>query len=96
MKLFITAPFKNGANKKEIEKLCRIIRESGFVDFCFIRDVENYQKMFHDPSELMKRAIKEISKSDVLLIDMTDKPTGRAIEAGMAYALDKKIIVINY
>jgi nucleoside 2-deoxyribosyltransferase len=42
----------------------------------------------------MKRAKEEIEKSDFLLIDMTDKPTGRAIEAGIAYALNKKIIVI--
>ena len=94
MKLFITASFKNGANKEEIENLCRIVNEAGFVDFCFIRDVENYQKTFRDPGELMKRAKEEINKSDALLIDMTNKPTGRSIEAGMAYALDKKIIVI--
>lgn len=42
----------------------------------------------------MKRAKEEIEKSDYLLIDMTDKPTGRAIEAGMAYALGKKVVVI--
>lgn len=42
----------------------------------------------------MKRSEDEIKKSDVLLIDMTNKPTGRAIEAGMAYSLGKKIIAI--
>lgn len=94
MKLFITAPFRNGANKEEIENLCKVIKESGFIDFCFIRDVENYQKIFHDPKELMKRAREEIIKSDALLLDMTSKPTGRAIEAGIAYALNKRIIVI--
>ncbi len=94
MKLFITASFQNSDNKKEIEYLCGLIREAGFEDFCFIRDVENYQKMFGDPKELMQRAKHEINKSDALLIDMTDKPTGRAIEAGIAFALNKKVIVI--
>jgi len=94
MKVFITSSFKNGENRKEIEELCAIIKESGFEDFSFIRDVENYQKVFHDPKELMKRAKEEIEKCDILLIDMTDKPTGRAIEAGIAYALGKKIISI--
>ena len=94
MRLFITAPFRNGANKEEIENLCRIIKESGFIDFCFIRDVENYQKIFHVPKELMERAREEIIKSDALLLDMANKPTGRAIEAGIAYALNKRIIVI--
>lgn len=42
----------------------------------------------------MKRSEDEIKKSDVLLIDMTNKPTGRAIEAGMAYSLGKKIIAV--
>ena len=94
MKLFITASFKNGVNKGEVENICRIVKESGFVDFCFIRDVENYQKIFYDSKELMQRAKEEISKSDALLVDMTDKPTGRAIEAGIAYTLGKKVIVI--
>lgn len=93
-KIFITASFKNSENKEEIEKLCALVKQSGFEDFCFIRDVENYQKMFNDPKELMERAKEEIKKCDYLLIDLTDKPTGRAYEAGIAYALNKKIIVI--
>lgn len=86
--------FKNGANKQEIEDLCNLVKQSGFEDFCFIRDVENYQKIFNNPKDLMKRAKQEIQISDALLIDLTNKPTGRAIEAGIAYALNKKIIVI--
>lgn len=92
--MFITASFQNGENKKEIEYLCSLVKKAGFNDFCFIRDVENYQKVFTDPKELMKKAKEEIEKSDCLLIDMTDKPTGRAIETGMAYALSKKVVVI--
>lgn len=93
-RIFITASFQAGNNQVEIEKLCSLIKSAGFEDFCFIRDVEHYQKIFDNPIDLMKRAKEEIKKSDYLLIDMTDKPTGRAIEAGMAYALGKKIIVI--
>jgi nucleoside 2-deoxyribosyltransferase len=90
MKIFITASFRNGENKEEIEHLCGLVKTAGFEDFCFIRDVENYKKAFDDPQELMQRAKDEIDKSDALLIDMTDKPTGRAIEAGIAFALNKK------
>lgn len=92
MRVYITSSF--GDSKEQIERLCSIVKSSGFDDFSFIRDVENYQKVFDDPKELMKKAEDEIKRSDVLLIDMTDKPTGRAIEAGMAYSLGKKIIVI--
>ena len=94
LRIFITASFQGADNKEEIEHLCSLVKKSGFVDFCFIRDVEHYQKTFNDPKELMNKAKEEIEKSDYLLIDMTDKPTGRAIEAGIAYALGKKIIVI--
>ncbi len=93
-RIFITASFQEGKNKAEIENLCSLVKSAGFEDFCFIRDVENYSKMFNDPAELMIRAKEEIEKSNYLLIDMTDKPTGRAIEAGMAYALGKKVVVI--
>lgn len=92
MRCYITSSF--GDSKQEIEKLCLIVKSAGFEDFSFIRDVENYQKVFDNPKDLMKRSENEIRKSDVLLIDMTDKPTGRAIEAGMAYSLGKKIIAI--
>lgn len=92
MRVFITASF--GDSKENIERLCSAVRAAGFEDFCFIRDVENYQKTFDDSKELMQRAKEEIGKSDALLIDMTDKPTGRAIEAGIMYALGKRIIVI--
>ena len=92
MRVFITASF--GSSKEEIKKLCLLVKSAGFEDFCFIRDVENYKKIFNDPKDLMQKAKQEIEKSDALLIDMTDKPTGRAIEAGIAYALGKKVIII--
>ena len=92
MRVFITASF--GESKEEIEKLCSAVKSAGLEDFCFIRDVENYQKIFNDPKELMRRSKEEIKKSDALLIDMTDKPTGRMIEVGIAYSMGKKIIVI--
>jgi len=92
MKIYITSSF--GDSPETIERLCAIVRSAGFEDFSFIRDIENFQKVFDDPKELMQRAKKEIKKCDALLIDMTDKPTGRSIEAGMAYAFGKKIVVI--
>ncbi len=92
MKVFITASF--GDTKEEIERLCSAVKAANLEDFCFVRDVENYQKVFDNPKDLMKRAKLEVEKSDALLIDMTDKPTGRMIEVGMAYSLGKKIIVI--
>lgn len=93
-RIFITASFQKDGNKVEIENLCSLVKSAGFEDFCFIRDIENYQHIFDDPTRLMESAKKEIEKSEYLLIDMTDKPTGRAVEAGIAYALGKKVVVI--
>lgn len=95
MKLFITASFKGEENKEEVEKLCSIVKNSGFEDFCFIRDVEGYQKIFSDPKKLMLRSREEIFKSDALLVDLTGKATGRAFEAGMAYALNKELSLLQ-
>ena len=94
MKVYITTTFKGDKNKKEIEQLCSIVKNAGFEDFCFIRDVENYKKVFDDPKELMDRAREEIKKCDVLLFDATEKSTGRAIEVGIAFSNKKKIIAI--
>lgn len=92
MRVIVTSSF--GDSEETIENLCLAVRLAGFDDFSFIRDIENYKKIFNDPKELMQRAKEEIEKSDALLVDMTDKPTGRMIEVGIAYALGKKIIVI--
>ncbi len=92
MKVYVTSSF--GEGKEEVERLCMAVRSAGFQDLSFIRDVEHFEKVFDDPKLLMSRALDEIRQCDALLIDMTDKPTGRAIEAGMAFSLGKKIIVI--
>ena len=66
-RIFITASFQEGKNRQEIEHLCDLVRSSGFEDFCFIRDVENYQHVFEDPTLLMRMANEEIEKSDTFL-----------------------------
>ncbi len=95
MRLYITARFKGQENKPEIEELCAAVEAAGMEDFCFIRDVENYQKTFNDPKDLWERSKLEIQKCDALLIDVSDSPSdGRVVEAGIAYALGLPIFVI--
>ena len=94
MKVYITSTYKGEENKVEIENICSLVRQSGFEDFSFIRDIESYQKTFTDTKELMNRAKEEILKCDALLLDVTQKSTGRTIEAGIAFANGKKIIII--
>ena len=94
MKIYITASFGR-SGREYIETLCSLVKEAGFVDFCFIRDVENYEKVFHDPHELMLRAKEEIGKCDALLMEYDGPGHGRMVELGMAYAMGKRIVLIT-
>lgn len=89
MRAYVAAPFKGGNNKEEIKHFCSLVKESGFEDFCFVRDV---QKEFDDSKELMKEAKEELECSDVLIVDMTNASTGCAIEAGMAFEMGKRVV----
>lgn len=96
MKLYVAVRFKGLENKSEVEEFCKAVKESGFEDFCFVRDVENYQKVFDDPKELWIRAKAEIENCDGLLVDTSDKPSGgRVVEIGIAYALNLPIFEAN-
>lgn len=70
------------------------MKEAGFDDFCFIRDIENYQKIFNNPQELMGRTKTEVLNCDALLIDLSTSSIGRAIETGIAFGAGKKIVII--
>lgn len=94
MRLYITATYQGNTNRAAIEHLCDLAARAGWEDFCFARDVENWQHVFDDPHDLMQRSLDEIRRCDALLLDLTRKPTGRAYEAGMAYTLGKYIILI--
>ena len=96
MKLFITHTFKGDQNRSEIEQLCSVVRSAGWEDYCFVRDAENYSKdVFSNPKELMLAAKEAIKSCDALLMDITDPSLGKGIEAGIAFDLAKKIIVIK-
>ena len=94
MRLYVTATFKGTDNRAEIEALCALVDLAGWESFCFVRDVEHWAHVFDDPVELMRRSLREVMRCDALLLDMASKPTGRAIEAGMAFATGRRVIVI--
>ena len=94
MRLYVTATFRGAENRAEIEALCALVEAAGWESFCFVRDIEHWEHVFDDPADLMQRSLREIMRCDALLLDMASKPTGRAIEAGMAFATGRRVIVI--
>lgn len=94
MKVYLATRFEGADGKRQIDMLSKAVRDAGMKDFSFIRDVENYKKTFDNPKDLWSRAFDEIGACDALLIDVSDRPTGgRLVEAGIAYALGKPVIV---
>lgn len=93
----MTARFNDSAhNKQEIEAISKAVRDAKMEDFCFVRDVENYMHVFDDPKDLWARVYDELSASDMLLIEISDRPSGgRMVETGMAYVLRKPVVAIK-
>lgn len=85
--MFVAASFEN---REETQKLCFVLEKTNFEIYCFARD----EGIFTTSKEMMEKSAKEIEKSDIFLMDASEKHTGRSIEAGIAYAYGKKIIVI--
>jgi nucleoside 2-deoxyribosyltransferase len=89
MKIFVTSKF-DGSLPKDTQNVIKVLEEEGFETRCFVRDYPPYQ----DFEKMMVDVTKEIKNCDALIIDMSEKSTGRTIELGIAYALGKMIIVI--
>jgi nucleoside 2-deoxyribosyltransferase len=96
MRCYITSRFKNArAEQANILALCDTIRNAGFEDVSFIRDIEQFDPHhFSSQQEVWSASLELLSSCDCLFIDVTDAPSGgRIVEAGMAFALGLPIYV---
>lgn len=59
-----------------------------------VRDFEKWGKVKFTPQELMRKSFEEIDKSDLLVVEYSEKGVGLGIEAGYAYAKTIPIFVI--
>jgi nucleoside 2-deoxyribosyltransferase len=95
MKAYLAIKYhKNNSNRKLIEDICSSLKLENIEVRVMARDHENWGKITFTPKELMKLTFKEIDKSDVLLMEFSEKGVGLGIEAGYAYSKKKPIIVI--
>ncbi len=85
---------EDSKNRKLIEEIASSLSDVGFETIIMARDYEKWGKVRFSPEELMKLTFELIDKSDVLIIEFSEKGVGLGIEAGYAYARKKPIIVI--
>src|SRR3989344_4090416 len=94
MKIFISTKFKGLRNKKELEYLEECLDRLGYKHFLAVKHLDDFGRKPISYNIFMKRALENIKKSDACLIYLSDKGMGIGIEAGMAKALNKKVIVL--
>jgi nucleoside 2-deoxyribosyltransferase len=81
-------------NRDWIDKLDCELRKHGINLFCVERDIEKYRLESVPEKELMEETFSLIEKSDIVLMDVSEKGIGLGIECGYAYSLKKPIYVI--
>ena len=86
--------YEDCKNRKLIEQISKSLKNANFNSTVMVRDYENWGEIKFKPKELMKLTFKLIDKSELLVVEFSEKGVGLGIEAGYAYANNKPIIVI--
>lgn len=81
-------------NREHIHKISITLEKFGWETICVTRDLEKWGQLKFDSFTLMRKAFHEIDKSDLIVIDLTEKGVGIGIEAGYAFAKGKSILTI--
>lgn len=94
MRLYVTSTNSGTNGRTELERLCELVEKAGWDTFCFKRDIEQWDDIFRDQRTLRVRTLLEMRRCDALLVDVSHDAAAAAIEAGMAYACGKRIILL--
>ena len=80
--------------KKRLIEVDEILKDLGHKTFIFVRDIQNW-KPKGEPKEIMKEAMKNMKKCDVLLaiVETQEKGEGLLLESGFMKGIGKKVIV---
>ena len=94
MKAYIAIKYHpNNKNRVLIEQISNALEQCGFDTVCVARDLEKWGEAHFRPEELMEKSFREIDRSDIVVIELTEKGVGIGIEAG--YALSKGIPILT-
>lgn len=92
---FMSIKFYPGdVTKKKIKDITEALKKASIENFVLVRDVEKYGEVHLKDSEIMPRAFIEMEKSDMLIVEFSEKGVGLGIGAGYAYAKNIPIYVI--
>ena len=89
MKIFLAIKY-NKDSLELVPDIKGIIEKSEHTIYCFATD-EPYIK---DTKEMMRKAFEKIDESDLVIVESSNIAFGVGIEAGYAFAKNKKIITI--
>ena len=81
-------------NRPYVDALSSVIEKAGWDTTCIARDVEMWGVVQLPPAELMRRTLQEIDRSDLVVVELSEKGVGLGIEAGYAHAREKPILTI--
>lgn len=95
-KAFMSLKFYEGdVTQKKVEELTVALKKAGIENFVMIRDVEKYGEVKIDSKDLMKEyAFPAMEKSEMLIVEFSEKGVGLGIGAGYAFAKGIPIYII--
>ncbi|KAA3664607.1 MAG: nucleoside 2-deoxyribosyltransferase [Chloroflexi bacterium] len=95
MKAYLAIKFyEDGQNRDMIEGITAVLAQQGIETICVVRDLEKWGQVHFTPDVLMQKSFNEIDRSDMIIVELSEKGVGIGIEAGYAYAKDIPIITI--
>lgn len=95
MKAYLAIKFhEDYSDKKFIEDISQALKKADVETVVMVRDFEKWGETRFSPQDLMKRSFEEIGKSDLVIVEYSEKGVGLGIEAGYAYAKGIPVFVI--
>lgn len=94
MNVFLSVKFHaDHRNRAQVEQILAALESCGAHTTCIVRDFEKWGAVHFEARELMRITLREIRKSHLLVVDLTEKGVGVGIEAG--YAVSRGISVVT-
>ncbi|MAF35295.1 nucleoside 2-deoxyribosyltransferase [Candidatus Woesearchaeota archaeon] len=95
MKAYLAVKFHEDCrNKALIESVSEALHKAGITTTVMVRDHEKWGEVNFSPSELMSLTFDIINKSDMLIVEFSEKGVGLGIEVGYAHSKGIPVIVI--